>query len=595
MKDSHHCYSLHLCLLAAFFLAGCTIAQTSHHPLQAPLAAETSSNTSEAQAIIADSAMDALPTPVNEPVVVFAAEPLQQPAAATAIENLNLSQDISQLNEVVAATTDSAVEVVIEEPSQVPVDLWQRLRNGFGLNDHKHPSVQRDRQWYLKHPEYIERVVERARPYLYFIVEEIETRGIPAEIALLPVVESAFQPFAYSHGRAAGLWQFIPGTARHFGLKKNWWYEGRRDVRAATHAALTYLQQLNRRFDGDWLLALAAYNSGEGTVQKAVRKNRRAGKATDFWSLKLPRETRGYVPKLLAISSIVATPQRYQIEIAPIPNEPYFAVVNSGSQIDLALVAELADLSVDAVYRLNPAFNRWATDPAGSHELLLPRDRAARFEERLALLPAHERVRWQRHKIREGETLGHIAKRYQTTVSVLRQTNHIKGNNIRAGKYMIIPVATQALSQYSMTEKQRQLARQSVNRKGSKRVHHVVEGDTLWDLARFYGVRVRQIASWNGFAPGDQLHLGQRLVIWSKSMRVAQQQRIPVALPTRPSVLKRINYRVRNGDSLARISQRFNVSVSQLRRWNGKIARQKYLKPGQRLVVFVDVIRAEPT
>jgi len=469
-----------------------------------------------------------------------------------------------------------------------PADLWERTRRGFRLDGHQHPRVQPYIKWYLEHPNYLQRVVKRARPFLYDIVQAVEQQDMPLEIALLPIVESAFQPFAYSPGRAAGIWQFIPATGKRYGLKQNWWYDGRRDVPRATAAALKYLVHLHKRFDGDWLLALAAYNSGEGRVARAVKKNRKKGRPTDFWSLDLPKETRGYVPKLLAISAVVANAGESGngIQLMPIPNEPYLQTVDIGSQIDLALAAELADLPIETVYQLNPAFNRWATDPDGPHELLLPIERAETFRAALAGLGKKQRIRWERHRIREGETLGHIARRFQTSVALLQEVNNIRDKWIRAGQSIIIPVSTKSLKHY-LSEDRRRLALQNTRRSGYKLQHTVKRGDTFWDISRKYKVKVSQLAAWNGMSPRDALKPGQRLVIWTKQRNLASKQF--VSLP-RSVTHQQVHYRVRKGDSLARIAQKFSVTVAKLRRWNS-LKKGKYLQPGQRLTLYVDVTR----
>ena len=467
-----------------------------------------------------------------------------------------------------------------------PEDLWDRLREGFHLQGHNHPGIRSYLNWYARNQAYLDRVVERARPFLYDIVQEVERRGMPGEIALLPVVESAFQPFAYSAGRAAGIWQFIPATGRHYGLKQNWWYDGRRDVRAATRAALDYLQHLNTLFDGDWLLALAAYNSGEGRVQRAIRANRKKGKATDFWSLDLPKETRGYVPKLLAISTLIEAPELYGARLISIPNRTQLANVNIGSQIDLALAAELADLSIEEIYRLNPAYNRWATAPDGPHHLLLPIDKAEAFRDNLAELGTRGRVRWERHRIKPGENLGSIARRYQTSVALLQEVNQIRGQWIRAGDSLMIPVATKNLSHY-LSEDRRKQTIQNTKRRGNKVKYTVRPGDTWWDLSRKHGVTTNKLARWNGMSPRDPLFPGQRLVIWSNSNKVTKTNFTAALNGARH---QKIHYRVRKGDSLARIAQRFSVTVAKLRRWNA-LPKGKYLQPGQRLTLYVDITR----
>ncbi|NIP71916.1 MAG: LysM peptidoglycan-binding domain-containing protein [Gammaproteobacteria bacterium] len=476
--------------------------------------------------------------------------------------------------------------------SQAPPDLWARIRQGFQLSGHGHARVQKYQRWYADHPGYIDRMTDRAEPFLHMIVEEVERRGMPTEVALLPVVESAFQPFAYSHGRAAGIWQFIPGTGRRYGLKQNWWYDGRRDVAASTRAALDYLEKLHGQFDGDWLLALAAYNSGEGTVERAIARNRRRGVTTDFWYLDLPRETEGYPPKLLAISAIVEDPAAHGIALKPITDAPKVAKVDVGSQIDLALLADLADMKIEEVYRLNPGFNRWATDPDGPHTLLVPVNKSETLSNRLAELPADQRVRWQRYKIRRGDSLIRIARRHRTTVGMLRKVNRLRGNRIITGRHLLIPVAARSPSSYRLSADQRRRALRGRGPAGrDKVVHKVRRGDTLWGISRRYGVSVRRLARWNGMAPKDYLRPGQKLVIWVKPQpeRSAGLSHVNASLPI-SAMIQPLRYIVRRGDSLSRIARRFRVTVNDLRKWNG-LQKGRYLQPGQRLTLYVDVTR----
>ncbi len=469
-----------------------------------------------------------------------------------------------------------------------PTDIWERIRRGFQLQ-HEHEGNKADLRWYVRHQSYIDRVATRAEPYIHLIVEEAEKQGVPLEIALLPIVESAFQPFAYSHGRAAGIWQFIPSTGRLYGLKQNWWYDGRRDVLASTKAAIKMLKRLHRSFKGDWLLALAAYNSGQGTVSKAIRKNKRKGKPTDFWSLDLPKETRGYVPKLLAISAIIENPDKYNLKIKPIANKPYLAKVETKSQIDLALAAELAELSIEELYLLNPGFNRWATDPDGPHHLLLPIEKAALFTQNLAALPANKRIKWARHKIKKGESLLSIADKYNTTAALIKDVNNIRGNMIRQGQGLVIPVAVKRKSQYKLSSSQRLKSLQNTRRKGKEKVvYRVRRGDTLWDISRKHKVGVRTLAKWNGLAPRDTLKTGQKLVIWTKQGRIAKASRDSFSPHASGLVTKKIGYRVRRGDSIALIARKFNIGINDIIRWNG-IKKEKYLQPGQRLTLYVNV------
>jgi len=469
-------------------------------------------------------------------------------------------------------------------------DLWNRLRAGYQFKQYRNTRVQKHLDWYAKHPSYITRVAERGQLYLHHIVGELEKRNMPLELALLPIVESAFDPFAYSHGRASGMWQFIPATGRQYGLKQNWWYDGRRDVVASTNAAVEYLEDLHRRFDGDWLLALASYNAGGGNVNKSIRRNRKLGKPTDFWSLKLPRETESYVPQLIALSQLIMTPEKFNITLAPIPNQPQFAVVDVGSQIDLAQAASLADISLNELYKLNAGFNRWATDPKGPHRLLVPIEKEDTFQSALGGMPQKSRISWERYKVKSGDSLLAIAKHFNTTVEVLKDHNNIRGNMIRQGQMMLIPKASQPDALYALSETQRIKRTQdrSKGKSGTRKVRYTVKsGDSLWSIARTYKVKVSQVAKWNGMAPKDTLKQNQKLIIWSptdraKLVRSTQKQG--------NAVIRKVAYQVRKGDSLARIAGKFNLSVNDIVKWN-TVQKSKYIHPGQSLTLFVDVTR----
>ena len=464
-------------------------------------------------------------------------------------------------------------------------DLWSRLRAGFTM-DHSvdNARVQAQLDWYVRHPRYIDRVVERGSRYLHYIINETEKRGLPSELALLPVVESAFDPFAYSHGRAAGLWQFIPSTGKYFGLTQSWWHDDRRDVIAATDAALTYLERLANRFDGDYTLALAAYNSGGGTVSSAMRRNRNAGKSTDYWSLTLPTETRHYVPKLIALAKIFDDPKAHGIDLPPLKDEPYFEVVDTGSQLDLAQAAELAGVDIDEIYLLNPSYNRWATNPDGPHRLLVPKQQAEAFQTALAEFPSEQRVSWQNYKVRKGDSLNTIARKFSTTPSVIQQVNKLNSDLIRIGQQLLIPSATKGSDAYALSQAQRLERTQDRKRSGKKIRYTVRRGDTFWDIAREHRVSVREVAAWNGMAPGDPLIPGKELVIWSKTSKPTM-----VASNTRgKAMVRKVGYRVRSGDSLSAIASRFSVNVRDIASWND-LNTDRYLQPGQSLVLYVDI------
>jgi len=466
----------------------------------------------------------------------------------------------------------------------VPENVWQRLFSLYKLPVIENERIQAEINWYSKHPEYLKRVQKNAAPYLFHIVNEIEKRGIPGELALLPIVESAYRPFAYSHGRAAGLWQFIPSTGRAFGLKQTWWYDGRRDIYASTNAALTYLTKLSKRFNNDWFLALAGYNAGGGSVSLAIRKNKRLDRNTDFWALNLRKETRHYVPKLIAIATILANAEKYNVTLIDIPNEPFFEKVNTIKQIDLARAAELADISIEDLYVLNPSFNQWATSPEGPHYLLIPSSKTAAFKTKLAVLPDSQRLKWVRHKVKSGETLGQIARRYRTTILQIKQANPIKNHLIRAGKHLLIPTANYNNSLYASSVDMRKNAIINTSRQGYKIEYHVQSGDSFWSIAKQYKVGIRSLAKWNAMAPKDTLKIGQKLVIWSKNSHPNTRTQLTSARKHQT-----IRYTVRSGDSLYLISKKFNVSIIDLKRWN--TLNKKYLKPGQKLKIIVDVTR----
>ena len=557
-------------------------ATTSHQQTSTENGNAISDDILEERALAEVTAPSKITTQEDVPLI----EPFVQSIEPVYLED---EQQINDETDVILDTEPAPTTEAIASPKPEH-DLWHRLRAGYALNTQAktHPKVATHERWYAKHPKYIERTFERARPFLFDIVEQLEAKNMPLEIALLPVVESAFQPFAYSHGRASGIWQFIPGTAKHYGLTIDWWYDERRDVMASTQAAVTYLSYLHKRFDDDWLLALAAYNSGQGTVSKAIRKNKRQNKPTDFWNLSLPKETRGYVPRLLAISNIVEKPESFNVTLKPIPNETQLAVVDAKSQIDIALAAELADMSIDEIYNLNPAINRWATPPNGPHTLLLPLDKITTFNENLENLPDSKRVSWQRHKVKSGETLSHIAQRYSTTTQVLAQVNNLRGSLIRINQQLIIPVAQRSKVSYRLSADQRVQRTQNTPRKGrSKITHSVSRGDTLWDIAKKYKVGVTSLSAWNGIAPRDTLRIGQKLVIWKKGTSHTAK--------SSSGKTQRVTYTVRRGDSLSRIAANFNVSVASIERWNNKLKRQKYLQPGQKLTLFVDITRTAET
>ncbi len=488
---------------------------------------------------------------------------------------LSQAEDDSMLDVFLEPEECELSELALQEKkADSSVSIWEHISKNTELHVHSKVRITMHKNWYLEHPRYFHKISKRAAPYVGYIVERLEQEDMPVDLALLPVIESAYNPFAYSHGRAAGLWQFIPMTAERFKLDNNWWYDGRRDVIASTDAAIKYLKYLHRYFDGDWLHALAAYNAGEGTLRRAIKKNAAKGYPTDFFSLKLPEETRHYVPKLLALSQLFNELSEHQLPLAEVAYGSRLAVIDTKGQIDISLLADLGGLPVETIQRLNPGFKRWATPPGNNGAVVVPLQLEQRYITQLASLPDSKRMKWVRYRVRSGDSLIKIAKKYDTKPDLIASTNNIKGAFIRVGQYLMIPVAAKSLEDYPLTDAQRLVAKQSSG-KGKTRIEHVVAaGDTLWDIGKLYKVRYADLARWNSMAPGDTLKLGQKLVVWKK----AQQGK---------SITK-VKYKVRKGDSLSTISNKFNVKVADVKRWNTSRL-GKYIHPGQVLILYVDI------
>lgn len=389
-----------------------------------------------------------------------------------------------------------------------PDDLWQRVRRGFAIRDVDGPLVRRNMAYYASRPDYLQRVFERSRLYLYHIVDELEKRGMPTELALLPIVESAFNPMAYSRAHASGLWQFIPPTGRRYSLEQNWWYDGRRDIVASTNAALDHLQDLYDRY-GDWQLALAAYNWGENGIARAIARAKAAGKPADYAHLKMPRETREYLPKLQAIKNIVSDPEPFGIVLDPIPNRPYFATVDGTGAIDVRLAAKLAEMPVDAFIALNPAFNRPLIPDSDDARIVLPADKVEVFHANLESYDKKALVSWKVYHPRRGERLDRIARKFHVPLAELRRVNGIRSRSLRAPKLLVVPTDGAAVKG---VDKLPIMYAPPIPSGG--RVHVVRRGESLWTISRRYGVSVAELRRWNKHT--RILRPGQRLVLYPR-------------------------------------------------------------------------------
>ncbi|MDO9424575.1 MAG: LysM peptidoglycan-binding domain-containing protein [Methylobacter sp.] len=475
-------------------------------------------------------------------------------------------------------------------PAKYKNTVWERLLSLYSLPDIENERIDRELNWYLQHPAYIARVQQRAEPYLHLILDEVEAKHIPGELALLPIVESAFVPVAYSKSDASGLWQFIPATGRLYGLQQNGWYDGRRDVYASTKAATAFLKHLGETFDGDWYLALASYNFGKGNVRKAIEKNENLNLATDYWSLDIPKETADYVPRLLAIAKIFANAEKYNINLQHIPNKPYCELVDVRSQLDLNKAAELASTPLNEFLKLNPAFNHSSTAPQGPHHLLIPVAKVQSFKQNLAQLPYEERVDMKRyhyetmaqtrrdepqsvsnqHRVTAGETLLSIASRNNTTVQSIRQTNHLTSNSINSGMLLKLPRSQE-------TADTKHTVKIAKNKSGSTQIYIVQKGDTFWNIAQKFSVSTNDIASWNKTTVKTTLLSGQKLTIKAANQYVQASS----------AGIRTIKYTVKKGDSLAQISRKFNVSIADLRKWNPPEISDSLI-PGKILKVVIE-------
>jgi membrane-bound lytic murein transglycosylase D len=389
-----------------------------------------------------------------------------------------------------------------------PADLWQRVRQGFAVPDIEGPLVREKMAYYMARPDYLQRVFDRSRLYLYHIVEELEKRGMPTEIALLPMVESAFNPMAYSRAHASGLWQFIPGTGKRWELQQNWWYDGRRDIVDSTNAALDYLAYLYE-MHGDWQLALASYNWGEGAVARAIAKNRAAGKPTDYAHLSMPLETRHYLPKLQALKNIIMNPEPLGIALGPIPNQPYFVAYTKLRDIDVELAAKLAEMPVDEFVALNPGFSRPLIRASVTPRIVLPADKIDVFHENLEKLDEKSLVSWKSYTPRHGESFESIAKKHGMSVAQLKEVNGIAARTRAVPRLIVVPVSSHAAE--GMTKLPLMYAPPIPIT--YRRIYHTVQpGETLASIGRRFGVSLEDMKRLNpqGAVAGQRVFMEVR-------------------------------------------------------------------------------------
>lgn len=488
-------------------------------------------------------------------------------------------------------------------------DLWQRIKNGYAMPNSTSGLTAKHENWYSSRPDYMKRMVERSQKYLFHIVEEVEKRGMPTEIALLPMIESAYNPQAYSTSRASGIWQFVPATGKYFGLKQNWWVDNRRNITFATDAALTYLQKLHAMF-GAWDLALAAYNAGEGTVGRAIERNRKLGLPTNYESLNLPPETRNYVPKLQAVKNLMTNPGNYGLNIQTIANTPYFAKVTAPAQIDSRLAARLAEISDNEFLALNPSYNRPVIGNEGEkYELLLPILSAQTFRTNLANYDK-PLVSWRTYFAKRGEHIDKIASKFGIQVSQLRNVNNLPAQKkIKTASTILVPNGNrtdfnktsatsltpaelnndlsfkQNVGNIEMASTQDTVSEPTNNHQDDKPVtqrkvtHKVKKGEGLQSIAKRYGVSVKQIMATNSLKT-HRVKAGQLLAI---STEVAEKTTEATSNHSE-NTSKKQTYIVKRGDTLHSIAEKFDVAIVDIKRWNKKSGNR--IQPGNKLTIM---------
>ena len=455
-------------------------------------------------------------------------------------------------------------KIVENEINKEPFDIWERIRVELTLTipDDQAAFTSLYRERLMNNQHSVNRISKASQRYLYHTLSRAQEMGLPVELALLPMVESEFNPYAMSVDGATGMWQFLPSTGAEWGLKTNWWYDGKKDVLASTDAALNFLNYLNKKFDGDWLLAMAAYNAGPARVNRAIKKNKKAGKGVRFWDLDLPKETTAYVPKLLILCELISNPESFGVHLPSIANRPYFEKVIIPGQLDLMQASDLAGLKPETVYELNPGFNQWATDPGGPHYLLLPIGTSDRFITQLDSLDQNELVRWDRYKIQRGDSLNKISKRFRIEVSVLKEINDMNNDIIFAGKEIMVPRG----SAWTNSDTPRE------------RIYSVSKGDSLWNIAKKFKVSIEDITSWNDLDIEKPLQIKQAIKIFSRYERIRED------IPTKR--FRTMLYPVKSGDTVSRIASKFSITSKDIENWND-IKDPSRIYPGQVLKLFL--------
>lgn len=476
-----------------------------------------------------------------------------------------------------AATAQQVANALLKHNSPLQPDaklaqydnLWQRIADQMTLTVPDNDDIESQKRFFIRNQKLLKTASENAAPFLYHIVTELERRNMPLELALLPIVESTYNPKAGSFSGVLGIWQFSAGTGRNFGLKQNAWYDGRRDVIESSRAAMDYLQYLYSNVDQDWLSAVAAFNAGEGRVFKAIERNKYRGKPTDFWSLNLPKQNTTYIPKLLALAELLKNSEKYAIPMPQLANQPQTKVIQINRGLDLNKAADLLNLSVAEIRRLNPGFKS-TTVPSASYQLVVPYGSAEDIDQQLAALPKVKVApvaSTGRYKVKSGDSLSKIAAQHKTSVKAIQQANQLSNNQLKIGQQLIIP----GLAQSAEAPAAKGSGKKTTS---GAQTYTVKSGDSVWEISQKLKVSSEQLKKWNKLNAKTQLKPGQTLTYYKTSE------------PKSSSEGKSMTYKVKAGDSLASIAQRFKVKVADIVKWNN-IKANKYLQPGQELTLYL--------
>ena len=421
-------------------------------------------------------------------------------------------------------------------------NFWQDVRYNFSLKKQDNKEISKQLQLYIINKRSFEKSLQNATPYMFFIKEEIKKEKLPMELILLPMVESDYKPFAHSWAGASGIWQMMPGTASGLNLKIDWWIDERRSITKSTKAALHYLKYLNNFFDNNWLLAIASYDSGAGTVKKAITK----ANHNDFWQLPLPRETQNYLPKLFALKEIIQNPEKYGITLPQIPNKPYFISTHTSKQIPIQKIAQLIHISTKQMYNLNPQYRRWSTAPNSNNNLLIPIEKANIFHKNIAKLKNHKNKKLKKYKIRSGDSINLIAKKNKIKVSHLLEINKLNSTLIKRGNYLLLPSKHIKINGLN---KEKTIKIRGDNLPGPKRLTYITkQHDTAQRIAKKFNIKTRELIYWNQLK--TKIKPGAKLVIWKNPNKIPK------------------TYIVKSRDSLFKISKKYKISVQSIKRKN---------------------------